>query len=171
MEFSELAKARFSCRKYANRLVEKEMLEKVLLVARTAPSAKNLQPWKFFVIQNTELLDQIKSCYKREWIKHTNTIIVAVGNHNEAWRRRDGKSSIDIDLSIAIDHITLAATEIGLATCWIGMFDAQKCSEILELKEGEEAIALLPIGYPEQETLLDRHDRLRKSLDEIVVWK
>lgn len=171
MNFDEIARKRFSCRKYMDKVPERENLEKVLEAARIAPSAKNIQPWRFVVVQEKVLLDQIKACYKREWIQHVNTIIVAIGNHKTAWRRRDGKGHVDIDLAIAIDHMTLAATEMGLATCWICMFDTWKCADILEIEDGEEAIALLPIGYPAVESNPNRHDKLRKPLNDIVSWK
>lgn len=171
MNFEEIAKERFSCRKYTEQIPEKSLLEKVLNAARIAPSAKNLQPWRFVVVQEEELLSKIKDCYPREWIQHLNTIIVAIGNHNQAWRRKDGKDHTDIDLAIAIDHMTLAATESGLATCWICMFDALKCSELLALGDGEEAIALLPVGYPAVVSNPSRHEKLRRPLDDMVSWR
>jgi len=170
MNLQEIARHRFSCRKYKAQPIEKDKLEYVLNAGRIAPSAKNQQPWRFYVVQDEAILEQIKSCYRRDWINHLGTIIVAVGDHRKAWRRADGKGHADVDLAIAIDHMTLAATEQSLATCWICMFDAMKCAQILKLEEGQEAIALLPIGYPETETNPDRHLKLRKPLDEIITW-
>lgn len=171
MAFIDLAKKRYSSRKYLDKPVEKELLLKVLDAGRVAPSAKNMQPWHFVVITNEETLKDIKGCYDRKWLESAKCIIVVCGDHREAWRRADGKIHTDIDVAITIDHLTLAATDLGLSTCWICKFDVMKCSSVMELPEGVEPIALLPIGYPADETNENRHDKLRKPLDEIVHWE
>lgn len=168
MDFKSLAKQRFSCRKYKTAIPGDDLLKEVLDIARIAPSAANKQPWKFVVINAEPLLTKIKSCYLKPWINSAPVVIAACGDHKASWKREDGKDSCDIDLSIAIDHITLAATSKDLATCWICKFDAMKAAELLHLPENWEVIALIPIGYPDMETDPDRHDRLRKSLDDIV---
>jgi len=171
MAFIELAKKRYSSRKYLDKPVEKELLIKVLDAGRVAPSAKNKQPWHFVVITNEAFLKEIRACYERTWLETAKCIIVVCGDHREAWRRADGKIHTDIDVAIAIDHMTLAATDLGLSTCWICKFDVLKCANIMELPEGVEPIALIPIGYPADETDENRHEKLRKPLDEIVHWE
>ena len=168
MEFLELAKNRYSCRKYKDTPVEDKKLMQVLEAARVAPSAKNKQPWHYIIIQDSEILEKVKSCYKREWINSAPMIIVACGDHKISWRRSDGKDHTDIDMAISIDHLTLAATDAGLATCWVCKFDVMKCAEILELPEGIEPVALIPIGYPADEPDPERHERARNDLNEIV---
>lgn len=168
--FITLAKKRYSCRTYKNDAVEHDKITKVLEAARIAPSAKNLQPWHFVVIDETILLQKIKQCYQRRWIDSAPVVIAVIGDHSKAWRRSDGKSSLDIDISIAITHLMLQATEIGLATCWIGKFDAWQCSEVLSLPEGQEPIALIPLGYPADEPNEQRHVLQRKNMNEIVSW-
>ncbi|HAF29380.1 MAG TPA: nitroreductase [Bacteroidales bacterium] len=170
MAFIDLAKQRYSSRKYLDKPVERETLLKVLEAGRVAPSAKNKQPWHFVIITQDESLKKIRECYQREWLQTAKCIIVVCGDHREAWRRADGKIHTDIDVAITIDHITLAATDLSLATCWICKFDVLKCAEIMELPEGVEPIALIPIGYPADKTDVNRHDQLRKPLDEIVHW-
>lgn len=171
MSFIDLAKRRYSCRKYKDQPVEKEKLTKVLEAARIAPSAKNMQPWHFIVIQEKKNLEKIADAYKREWIKTAPAIIAVCGNHGESWRRADGKIHTDIDVAIAVDHLTLAATDLDLATCWICKFDVMKTVDILNLPEDIEPIALIPIGYPDDEVDVNRHDDKRKPLDEIVHWE
>ena len=168
MDFLTLAKKRFSCRKYTSKVPEDAILKEVLDAARVAPSAVNFQPWHFVVVRSEPLLEAIKSCYKREWIKSAPVVIVACGNHKESWKRDDGKDHCDIDLSIAIDHITLAATDKDLGTCWICKFDSKRAGEILALPAHWEAIAMIPIGYPDTAPDADRHQSLRKKLDDIV---
>jgi nitroreductase len=150
--------------------VPKDLLEKVLEAARVAPSAVNYQPWFFIVITEESLKKQIASCYPRSWLELAPTIIVAIGDHSKSWRRSDGKDHCDIDLAIAIDHLTLAATDIELATCWVCKFDAFKCSTLLELPSHLTPIALIPIGFPAETTNPDRHKEKRKPLSDIVFW-
>ena len=171
MAFIDLAKRRYSSRKFQDKQVEKVLLLEVLEAGRIAPSAKNKQPWHFVVITNEKTLKEIKGCYDRSWLEAAKTIIVVCGDHREAWRRADGKDHTDIDVAITIDHMTLAATDLGLSTCWICKFDVLKCASIMELPEGVEPIALIPVGYPADETDENRHDKLRKPLDEIVHWE
>lgn len=170
MKLLELAKNRYSSRKYQSKKIEKEHLMYVLETGRIAPSAKNLQPWYFVVIYEEQKLKEIKSCYQKDWIESAPCIIVIIGDHKQAWHRDDGKDHTDIDVSIAIDHMTLAATEVGLATCWVCKFDAKKTSKLLDLPAYLEPIALLPIGYPADKTDIKRHERLRKPLNEIVFY-
>jgi nitroreductase len=170
MSFYELAKSRYSCRSYSSKNISKEQVEKVLECARIAPSAANVQPWHFFAINKSPLFDQIASCYAGAWIKTAPVIIVACGNHAVSWRRSDGKDHCDIDLAIAIDHITLAASDMGLATCWICKFDAMKCADLLKLPFNLSPIALIPLGYPEVKNNYHERHLVRKSLDEIITW-
>lgn len=94
-------------------------------------------------------------------------MIVAVGDRQSSWKRADGKDHVDVDVAISVDHLTLAASDVGLGTCWVCAFDAKLCHEILNLPVHMEAIALIPIGYPEKEEVKEKR---RKSLDEIVEW-
>jgi len=168
MDFQELARRRYSCRSYLNKPVEEEKLLRVLETARLAPSAKNLQPWHFVVIREEDHLANVKSCYNGNWLRSAPLIIIACGDHKSAWYRADGKNHTDIDVAIAIDHLTLAATDMGLATCWICKFDVIRCAKILQLPEGVEPIAMIPLGYPADQPDIDRHSLERKKLDDIL---
>lgn len=168
MSFLDLAKSRYSVRSYESRAVEKEKLLQVLEAARLAPSAVNFQPWHFIVITEDAQKEKIFETYPREWIKEAPAIIVACGDHGKSWKRSDGKDHCDVDVSIAVEHMALAAADLGLGTCWVCAFDAKKCHELLNLPENLEPIVLLPIGYPKGERLTEIK---RKSLDEIVSWE
>ncbi|MHC4871945.1 MAG: nitroreductase family protein [Planctomycetota bacterium] len=167
MELLDLMKKRCSVRKYSDKSIEKEKLLAVLEAGRIAPSACNNQPWSFIVLENEDLKNKVSA----NWGEKAPVIIAICGNHNTSWKRGDGKDSCDIDIAIAIDHMTLAATEIGLGTCWVCSFDAKSAKKTLDLPDNIEVIALLPIGYPEEQSSPDRHSEMRKSLDEIVEWK
>ncbi|MBF0429942.1 MAG: nitroreductase family protein [Fibrobacteria bacterium] len=169
MEFLELVKLRRSIRKYHNKAIEKKKLEYVLEAGRQAPSAVNFQPWHFLVIKNTGLLKKVKATYGKKWIDSAPMVLVICGDHSQSWRRGDGKDHCNIDVAIAIDHITLAAAEQGLGTCWVCKFNVMDCSELLKLPSHIEPVALLPIGYPAENGNPKRHNK-RKKMDEIVQW-
>lgn len=171
MTFLDLAKQRYSCRKYKHQPIEEEKLLKVLEAARVAPSACNLQPWHFIVLRDKKNLEMISTTYKRDWFKTAPTVLVVCGDHEASWKRSDRKDYCDVDISIAIDHITLQAAELGLATCWVCNFDAMKCAEMMNLPSHIEPIALIPIGYPGDSKSTNRHDNDRKPLEQIVHWE
>jgi nitroreductase len=172
MDFIQLAKQRYSCRKYTTQTVEKEKLLHILEAGRIAPSAANFQPCHFIVLQDKNKLERMHTCYPREWIKQAPVIIVICSDHSKVWKRSyDGKDVSDIDAAIAIDHMTLAATDIGLSTCWVCAFDPAKCREILNLPPEIEPIALLPLGYPEDQPDVTRHAKLRKPLESLIHWE
>jgi nitroreductase len=168
MDFDKLVPTRYSVRSYSSRKIEDETLEVVLEAARKAPTAVNFQPFRLYVIRDEKMRQLINECYHRNWFASAPLIIVAVGLHDQAWKRgSDGKVYTDIDMAIVIDHIMLQAADLGLGTCCVCNFDAVKCREVLNLKSSEEPIALIPIGYPDTDEIPAKK---RKSLDEIVVW-
>lgn len=165
MNFLWLAKSRFSVRKYKSTPVEEEKLLKILEAGQAAPSAVNFQPWYFIVVDEKSTLEEIHAAYPREWIKQAPLIIVACSDHSQSWKRAlDNKDSADIDIAIAVDHMTLMATELGLGTCWVCNFDVKNCSKILGLPDHIEPVVLLPLGYPDIETPIKK----RKPLQEIA---
>lgn len=165
MNFLSLAQSRFSVRKYKTTPVEEEKILKVLEAGRIAPSAVNYQPWHFIVINEKDKLEQLHGVYNRPWIKEAPVVIVACSDHSKSWKRSaDGKDSADIDLAIAVDHMTLMATELGLGTCWVCNFDVDKCAEILGLPGYIEPTVILPLGYP----AIKPAEKKRKQLSEIV---
>ena len=172
MTFIELAKRRYSCRNYDFRPVEKDKLELILEAGRIAPSAVNYQPWHFIVIQEKENLRKVHDVYHREWFQDAPYLIVVCGDHNQSWKRKqDGKDHCDIDIAIAVDHMTLQATELGLATCWICNFDKEKTIETLNLPSYLEPIVILPVGYPLDQPDPFRHGEKRKTIQDIVSFE
>ena len=167
-ELIQLMSDRYSCRQYASIPVDRQLIAQLLEAARIAPSACNKQPWKFIVADTPQLCKAITDCYEREWIHTAPAFIVAVGLHEQAWHRAtDGKDHTDVDLSIAIEHICLAATTLGLGTCWICNFDANKLHNALQLPEEQEPIAIIPIGYPAHPSIPEKK---RKTLEDITQW-
>jgi len=171
MNFLALARQRYSCRDFLPKPIEDDKIASVLEAGRIAPSAVNFQPRFFIVIRDPDNLQWVKSCYAKTWMASAPVVIVACGDHQKSWKRDDGKDHSDIDVAIAVDHMTLEATSLGLGTCWVCKFDAKRCAEILHLPSHIEPVVLLPIGYPAATGDPDRHTRLRKPLTDIVKWE
>lgn len=169
MDFKELSQNRYSVRSYKDMPVEDENLIKILEAGQIAPSAVNNQPWHFIVIREPENHKQFSKIYHRDWFNEASVYIVICGDHNQAWKRaEDGKDHCDIDAAIAIDHMTLQATELGLGTCWICNFHVQKCIDFFNLPNHIEPIAILSLGYSSDQA---PPQKKRKSIDEIVHWE
>lgn len=169
IDLMQMVEDRYSCRNYSDKAVSRDRLAAVIQAARMAPSACNRQPWMFVVADRPELCREIVRCYDRPWMKNVPAFIIACGNHDEAWRRAgDGKDHTDIDVAIAIEHLCLAATTLGLGTCWVCNFDVEQLRETLDIPSHIEPIALIPIGYPSAADVAP--EKKRKTMEEITVW-
>jgi nitroreductase len=168
MDIHQLCEARFSARKYTSEKVSDEDLAYILDCVRLAPSAVNRQPWKFVVVKSEEAKAKVQKAYQREWFYTAPMYIVAYKNTAEEWvRKYDNKPHGDIDVTIALEHLALAATERGLGTCWVCAFDKEVIARGFNLPPQVEPIALIPIGYPAGG---DTPAKKRRSLEEIVKW-
>jgi nitroreductase len=161
--FLDLVKQRYSCRSYQDKSVEKEKLDYVMECVRFAPSAVNKQPWMFRIVKNEDDKAKLQECYNREWFKTAPMYIICSILHDEEWVRSDGKHHGNIDIAIAVEHLCLAATEQGLATCWVCNFDAEKCKQLFAISDNEEPAVLIPIGYAAD----DQKEKKRKMIEDI----
>ena len=169
MDFYDLIKNRESIRDYdPARPVEKDKLNRILNAGRIAPSAANKQPWHFLVISSGEMLDKVKRCYHRDWFKDAPHILIVAGRKADAWvRQHDGYNSLETDLTIAMDHLILAAENEGVGTCWIAAFNPEILSDALSLEKDEVVYAITPLGYTKK-GFKKKGNKDRKPLDEIV---
>lgn len=167
MDFEKLISIRYSVRAYKNQPVEEWKIEKILNAACLAPSAANRQPYKFVVIKTEGKQDELKKIYSPDWFVQAPVVIAVCGIKSQAWKRSDGKNHTDIDCAIAMDHLILAATELGLGTCWICAFNADEAKKILKLPEDVEPVAFTPLGYPADMPKAKK----RKSLNQIVCYE
>ena len=163
MAIAAYADDMYSCRSYQEKSVEQEKLDYVMECVRFAPSAVNKQPWMFRVIKNDAEKENLRECYSRDWFNTAPMYIICSILHDEEWVRKDGKHHGDIDIAIAVEHLCLAATEQGLATCWVCNFDAEKCKQLFTFAENEEPAVLIPIGYAADEA----KEKKRKDMDQI----
>lgn len=164
MNFLDLVKQRYSCRSYQEKAVEQEKLDYIMECVRLAPSAVNKQPWKFRLVTDETSKANLKTCYGRDWFGTAPMYIICSILHDEEWVRADGKPHGNIDIAIAVEHLCLAATELGLATCWVCNFDAEKCKQLFTFAENEEPAVLIPIGYAADEL----REKKRKTIAEIM---
>ena len=125
-------------------------------------------PLPFLVIKSDKGREKIQACYPREWFKQAPCYIVVCGDHAQSWKRADGKDHMDIDAAIAAEHICLAAAEQGLGSCWVCNFDVALCRQLFGLPPTVEPVALIPVGYPEDEVLFETTPKQRKALADVV---
>jgi nitroreductase len=171
MEFSDIIRSRYSCRTFKPDTIDDDVILKVLEAARVAPSAVNFQPWHFIVIKSDENKAKIHEAYPRDWFKTAPVLIVACGDHSVSWKRADGRDYTSVDISIAVDHLILQATELGLGTCWVCNFNLSVLRHNLSLPITIEPIVIIPMGYPIQSGDTSRFDAKRKPLTEFVHWE
>ena len=165
MELEEVIKNRFSCRKFSDRLVEKEKIDKILEVGRIAPTAKNYQPVKIYVIQSEEAINKLdKATMCRYGAK---TVLLICGDKETAFC--DGEySSYEMDASIVTTHMMLEATNIGVDNIWIRLFDGEMLRKEFNLPDNLIPVCLLPIGYKKEECKPSHLHEKRKNVEEIV---
>ena len=146
MEFYEVLKKRRSIRAYKSDPVPEEVLDRIMEAAVIAPSACNLQPYRFLVITDPALISRLNGTTRQKFIGTAPVIVVALGQQDAAWHR-DGHSVMEFDLGIAMEHIILAATAEGLASCYIGAFDVKEANQVLQVPAGWSTVMMTPLGY------------------------
>lgn len=169
MEFSRVIKERYACKKFDGQRVKKEQLEAILEAGRLAPTAKNLQEQKIYVVQTEEglaKLDKVTPCrYGASTI-----LIVAFDKSNVFTYPGDKRDSGIEDATIVATHMLLAAQDNGVDSCWINFFDPAVVAKEFELPENEEVLMMLDLGYAAEGTKpLALHSQ-RKELSETVVY-
>lgn len=137
---------RHSVRTYLDRPVEREKLQSLFSAVRLAPSARNAQEWRFVLVTDPELRREAAAAGGQPFLRDCPVIIAACA---ETDRRimRCGEAAYAIDVAIAVDHLCLAATALGLGTCWIGSFDPESVRQLLGIPEGTPVVALIALGY------------------------
>ena len=166
MDFYQVIQSRRSIRTYKPNPIPDEVLQRILEAGRIAPSAKNIQPWKFIIVKDEQIRQQlVPACRNQTFIGQAPVVICAVALEKIAWGNMGGYwSSYPVDLAIALDHMILAATNEGLGTCWIGAYIEAEVKRILKIPDDVKVIALTPLGYPAQEPSA----KPRKPLSDII---
>ena len=174
----KIMRERRSVRKYdPEKPVEEEKINKILEAARLAPSSNNTQPWHFVVVRNEDTREKLSlaapvGAATNKWVRNAPVVIVCCCRpdlllHKSVGRLFD-KDFFKPDVAIAVEHIVLAAKELGLGTCWVGWIDEKKIKRIIQLPSDSRVLALLPVGYPKGEWPAAKK---RKKMDEIVSYE
>jgi len=149
----EILKKRRSIRKFKEKEIPKENIEKLISALILAPSAGNLQSRKFYFVFNKEIREKLKeAAFNQEFIAQAPLVIVALSDKRIFLRY--GERGVNLysicDVSASIENLLLVATELGLGTCWVGAFDERKVSQILNLPQYLRPVCLVPVGYPQE---------------------
>ncbi|WP_346888036.1 nitroreductase family protein [Clostridium sp. UBA1056] len=170
---------RRSIRKYMNKLVEDEKLLQILESARLAPSGSNTQPWQIIVVKEQENREKVaKASYNQKWMVSAPVHLVCVADikarlpkskdlYIDEYSKEFEVKQMIRDTSIAIEHMALTATDLGLGTCWIAWFEQKDFRPVLNIPEDKYVVAVLTLGYPDEAP----NPRPRKSLEEIVHYE
>lgn len=152
-------------RSYIDKPVEEEKLETILDAARLAPSASNRQEWRFVVVRDLEMKNLLVRAAGRQKFVGEAAVVIAACAEGVDHVMPCGQLSYPIDVAIALDHITLAAVELGLGTCWIGAFDEPKVKQLLSIPEDIRVVELMCLGYPANPS---RVGKKRLPIEQIV---
>lgn len=169
MEFLKLAGERYSCKNFSGRQVEPEKLAAILEAGRLAPTAKNLQPQRVYVVQSPEGLakmDRLTPCRYG-----APTVLAVAFDRESAFHFSDerGNSGVE-DVSIVATHMILAAADQGVDSCWLNLFDPKETAKALGLPNNEEVVLLMDLGYAAPDAAPLPNHTARKALSDTVVY-
>lgn len=166
MDFEKVINERFSTRSFKSDVVSDELITKILEAGRIAPTAKNQQPQKIYVVKSSDGLnkiDQVSPCRY-----NAPVVLLVCSNKSVAWTN-GSYSTYEMDATIVATHMLLESTNIGLNSVWVEMFDKEKTKELFNLEENVEPICLIPIGYKEDGVVPSPMHSSKKSLEEMVI--
>ncbi len=171
MDILEIIKGRRSIRNFKTENLPEQAVEKLVEAARWAPSAGNIQPWKFIIVRKPEIKKRLaKAALEQAFVEEASVVIVVCADENrssQGYGNRGGTLYCIQDTAAAIQNIHLAAYALGLGTCWIGAFDEEETRKILKIPQGIRPVAIIPVGYPAESP----QSRNRRPLGEIVHYE
>ena len=164
-DFLDLARERWSVRRFAPEQVSQEHMERILEAGRFAPSACNYQPQRIFVLQSDEAIATIRAF--THWAFNAPTVLMVCSDTNESWKNVDGHDSAEVDAAIALTHIMMEAWELGVGTTWVRGFDARELAKTFDLPANLRPVALMPMGYPAEKAKPSNWHWRRKPAEEL----
>lgn len=168
MNFEEIIRKRTSVRKFSNKNLEQEKLDKILEAGRLAPTAKNNQPFKIYVVNSEDGLLKIDSASRCRY--GAKTVLIVCGNKEDAYQKGD-YSTYEMDCCIVTTHMMLEATNIGVDNIWIESFDEKVLKESFNIPSEYIPVCLLPLGYKAVDCPINPLHNRRKNIEEIVEYK
>ena len=168
MEFEEVIRKRTAVRKFSDRKLEKEKLDKILEAGRLAPTAKNNQPIKIYFVQSDEGIDKIDKATRCRY--GAKTVLIICGNKEQSLKK-DDFTTYEMDSCIVATHIMLEATNLGVDNIWIEAFDGKILREEFNISNELVPVCLLPLGYKAEDCPMNPLHNIRKSIEDIVEYK
>lgn len=170
MNFSELAKSRYSVRSFSEQPVEDDKLNIILEAGQVAPTACNNQPQKIYVLKSDEAIEKLKAVNK--FVFGAKTVMLIAADRNQEWKNplTDKYRTGEIDCLIVCTHMMMQAWELGIGSCWVGYYDPDLVAKQFNLPENEQIIAILPLGYPSDESKPARGHFSVKPLKDTVKY-
>ena len=166
MAFLELAKERFSCRKFSDRIVEEDKIDKIIKAGLLAPTAVNKQPFKIFKVKS-DSIEKLKKATPFTFNAKT-FLIIGTDFQNSYVRSFDNKNFAEIDATIAATHMMLEIQDLGLGTTWVGHFDEKILKAEFPQLANYTIVAIFPIGYPAEDAVVSPMHSVSKTKDEII---
>lgn len=168
MNVMDAIKTRKSVRSFLDKPVDDAKLNAVLEAARLAPSASNRQEWRFVIVREPETRKQLAAVAGGQAFVGEAPVLIVACAETDGHVMRCGQLCYPIDVAIALDHMSLAAVELGLGSCWIGLFDEKKVKEIVHIPDEIRVVELMPLGYPSDPSAIAKK---RLPLDRIMKYE
>ncbi|MDO5028698.1 MAG: nitroreductase family protein [Bacillota bacterium] len=169
MNFLDLARSRYSCKNYRSDQIRQDQLQGILEAGRLAPTAKNLQEQRIYVVQSQAGLEKIDSLTPCRYGAPTVLVIAYDKTNTFTYPGQVMDSGVE-DATIVATHMMLAAKSLGVDSCWINFFDPAKAKELLDLAENEEIVCFLDLGFADQDGGPKENHNKRKALEETVSY-
>lgn len=168
MNFEEIIRKRTAVRKFSDKTLEEEKLNKILEAGRLAPTAKDNQPIKVYIVQSEDGIEKLDKATRCRY--GANTVLIICGNKEEAYHKGD-YSTYEMDSCIVATHMMLEATNIGVDNIWIESFDENTLRVNFNIPSEYIPVCLLPLGYKADDCPLNPlHDK-RKNLEDLVEYR
>ena len=169
MEFIKLISERYSVRKYENKHLPKEIIDKILSAGHLAPTGCNFQPQRILVLNSDESIAKLKDCTRCHFDAPCAMLICY--SKDETWTRPyDGALSAPVDATIVTTHMMLAAHNEGVGSCWVMHFNPFKMKEVFNIPENIEPVALLTMGYPAEDSVPHNFHSAFRPMEEVVFY-
>jgi nitroreductase len=182
MALMDIVKQRKSVRTYLSKPIPREHLKQCIEAARLSPTADNMRPWRFIILDDRELIQRLTDavctgiCRRTKFIGGAAAIVVILADLNFAVHRLGaalfGTQHYLLDIGIAGEHIVLQAQELGIGTCWINLFNGKAARKVLQVPKRYKIVSLVAMGYPGENATRDRPDHpLEKIMFFNEEWK
>lgn len=170
MDFLKFASERYSVRKFENKNLDKETVEKILKAGHIAPTGCNKQPQRILVLNTPDSTAKLKKCTNSHF--DAPTAIIVCYNKDESWVRRfDGALCAPVDASIVTTHMMLMAHSLGVGSCWVMSFDPKALRDEFNIPENHEPVSILVMGYPHKDSIPSPMHETVRPIEETVFYE